>query len=79
MGSSPVEVANFFRVNLQLLKLQLSLRRSYLHLNLHFRSSHHLYSSIRISEQDKFLSLFRTLLSENSLDSVIQPFIAELF
>ena len=30
------------QVNLQLLKLQFPLRRSYLHLNLHFRSSHHL-------------------------------------
>ena len=34
MGSTPVEVPNFFiRVNLQLLELQLLLRRSYLHLN----------------------------------------------
>ena len=32
MGSNPVEVPKFFRVNLQLLKLQLPLRRSYLHL-----------------------------------------------
>ena len=32
MGSNPVEVSKFFRVNLQLLKLQLPLRRSYLHL-----------------------------------------------
>ena len=29
MGSNPVEVPKFFRVNLQLLKLQLPLRRSY--------------------------------------------------
>ena len=34
-----------FRVNLQLLKLEFPLRRSYLHLNLHFRSSHHLQLS----------------------------------
>ena len=32
MGSNPVEVPKCFRVNLQLLKLQLPLRRSYLHL-----------------------------------------------
>ena len=32
MGSNPVEVPKFFRVNLQLLKLQLPLRRSYLHI-----------------------------------------------
>ena len=32
MGSNPVEIPNFFRVNLQLLKLQFPLRRSYLHL-----------------------------------------------
>ena len=31
---------SIFRVNLQLLKLQLPLRRSYPYLNLHFRSSH---------------------------------------
>ena len=43
MNSNPVEVPKFFfRVNLQLLKLQLPLQRSYLHLNLYFRSSHHL-------------------------------------
>ena len=43
MNSNPVEVPKFyFRVNLQLFKLQLPLRRSYLHLNLYFRSSHHL-------------------------------------
>ena len=35
---------NFFRVNLQLLKLQLPLRWSYLHFNLNFRSSHHIHS-----------------------------------
>ena len=33
MGSNPVEVPKFFRVNLQLLILQLPQRRSYLHLN----------------------------------------------
>ena len=32
MGSKPVEVSKFWGVNLQLLKLQLPLRRSYLHL-----------------------------------------------
>ena len=34
MGSNPVEVPNFFRVNVQLLKLQLPLRRLYLYLNI---------------------------------------------
>ena len=62
MCSRPVQVATFFQVNLQLLKLQLPLRRWYLHLNLHFRSSHHLYSSKRINEQDKFLSLFEVII-----------------
>ena len=37
-------VYEFFSGYLQLLKLQLRLRRSYLHLNLNFRSSHHLHS-----------------------------------
>ena len=32
MGSNPVEVPKIVRVNLQLLKFQLPLRRSYLHL-----------------------------------------------
>ena len=32
MGSNPVEVPKIFRVNLQLLKFQLPLRRSSLHL-----------------------------------------------
>ena len=32
MGSNPLKVPKFFPVNLQLLKLQLPLRRSYLHL-----------------------------------------------
>ena len=42
MGLNPVEVPKkFFRVNLQFLKFQLSLRRSYVHLKLYFRSSHH--------------------------------------
>ena len=40
MGSNPVEVPIFVLVN-----LQLPLRQSYLHLNLYFRSSHHLYVS----------------------------------
>ena len=40
----------FFGANLQLLKLELPLRRSYLHLNLHFRSSYHLHSTINIPE-----------------------------
>ena len=40
MGLNHVKVMNFvFQVNLQLLKLQLPLQRSYLHLNLSFRSS----------------------------------------
>ena len=44
MGSNPVQKVNWqLKVNLQLLKyLQLPLRRSNLHLNLYFRSSHHL-------------------------------------
>ena len=33
MGSNPVEVLEFFSVNLQLLKLQLRQRQLYLHLN----------------------------------------------
>ena len=32
MGLNPVEVPNIFRVNLQLLKFELPLRQSYLHL-----------------------------------------------
>ena len=32
MGSNPVEVPKIFRLNLQLLKFELPLRRSYLHL-----------------------------------------------
>ena len=32
MGLNPVEVPKIFRVNLQLLKFELPLRRSYLHL-----------------------------------------------
>ena len=35
---------SILQVNLQLLKLQSPLGRSYLHLNLYFRSSHHLHS-----------------------------------
>ena len=43
MDSNPIAVPKFcFRVNLQLLRLQLPLRRLHLHLNLYFRSSHHL-------------------------------------
>ena len=44
MGLNPVEAPKCFRVNLQLLKLQLPLRRSYLYLKLHYRSSHHIHS-----------------------------------
>ena len=47
MVSNPVEVPKFFRVNLQLLKLQLPTGRTYLHLNLYFRSSRHLHSILR--------------------------------
>ena len=47
MGSNPLTSRNFGGVNLQLLKLQLPLRRSYLHLNLYFRSSRHLHSILR--------------------------------
>ena len=32
MGSNPVEVPKIFRLNLQLLKFELPVRRSYLHL-----------------------------------------------
>ena len=39
MGSNPVEVQNFFHVNLQLLKLLITTVNIYLHLNLYFRSS----------------------------------------
>ena len=39
---SKTKIFFIVQVNLQLLKLQFPLRRSYLHLNLHFRSSHHL-------------------------------------
>ena len=39
-----------FRVNLQLPKLELLLRRSYLHLDLYFHSSYHLNSTINIPE-----------------------------
>ena len=47
MVSNPVEVPKFFRVNLQLLKLQLPTGRTYLHLNLYFRSSRHPHSILR--------------------------------
>ena len=50
--SNPVEVRPIFwgglgggGVNLQLLKLQLPLRRSYLHSNLYFRISHYLHEN----------------------------------
>ena len=36
IGLNPVEVPKFFRVNLQFLKLQLPLRRSYLHVKKFF-------------------------------------------
>ena len=39
----------FFRINLQLFKLHLPLRRSYLHLNLFFRCSHDLHSRYSLS------------------------------
>ena len=39
---SPRKSRNFFGLICNCLKLQLPLRRSYLHLNLHFCSSHHL-------------------------------------
>ena len=48
-----------FRVNLQLLKLQFPLRRSYLHLNLHFRSSHHLQLSYHCPDPNFFDELAR--------------------
>ena len=44
MDSNPDEVLKFFRVNLQLHKLQLPLRRSYFHLNFYLHGSHHLHS-----------------------------------
>ena len=50
-----------FRVNLQLLKLEFPLRRSYLHLNLHFRSSHHLQVSYHCSSPNTFDELARKL------------------
>ena len=34
MGSNPFKVPKYFRLNLQLLKLQSPLQRSYLHLNI---------------------------------------------
>ena len=48
-----------FRVNLQLLKLQFPLGRSYLHLNLYFRSSHHLQLSYHCSDPNFFDELAR--------------------
>ena len=47
------------RVNLQLFKLQFPLRRSYLHLNLPFRSSHHLQLSYHCSDPNFFDELAR--------------------
>ena len=42
----------WIRVNLQLLELQLPLRRSYLYLNLYFRGSHHPQKNIVIAESN---------------------------
>ena len=63
-------------VTLQLLKLQLPLRLSYLHLNLYFHSSHHLRSRYQISCDDlsalttgvklRVLTLYFTLVAQNS-------------
>lgn len=44
MGSNPAEVLNFFQFNLQSLKLQLSLQRSYMYL--HLKNTKRYYSSI---------------------------------
>ena len=57
---SKTKIFSIFRVNLQLLKLQFPLRRSYLHLNLHFRSSHHLQLSYHCSGPNFFDELART-------------------
>ena len=56
---SKTKIFSIFRVNLQLLKLQFPLRRSYLHLNLHFRSSHHLQLSYHCSGPNFFGELAR--------------------
>ena len=60
-GSNPVIV------NFQLLKLPLPLRRSYLYLNLYFRSSHHLLSKICVitvcSDRGHLRSLYSTAIS----------------
>ena len=73
MGLNPVQVPKFFWVNLQLLKLQLPLRRSYLHLNLYFRSSDHLQkqlSNANIYVRKAFFTCtFLSLQSKNFLFS----------
>ena len=43
MGSNPVKVPKLFRVNKQLLKLQLP-KLIEIHILIYFRTSHHLYS-----------------------------------
>ena len=48
-----------FQVNLQLLKLQFPLQQSYLHLNLYFRSSHHLQLSYHCSSPNFFEEFVR--------------------
>ena len=53
------KIFSVVRVNLQLLKLQFPLRRSYLHLNSHFRSSHHLQLSYHCSGPNFFGELAR--------------------
>ena len=57
---SKTKIFFIVQVNLQLLKLQFPLRRSYLHLNLHFRSSHHLQLSYHCSGPNFFDELART-------------------
>ena len=49
----PLTSRNFCSVNLHLLKLQLPLRRSYLHLSLYFRSSHYLHSTYVMKQHDQ--------------------------
>ena len=56
---SKTKIFFIVQVNLQLLKLQFPLRRSYLHLNLHFRSSHHLQLSYHCSGPNFFGELAR--------------------
>ena len=63
MGLNPVEVLKFFRVNLQLLKLQLPLQQSYLHLIFYLHSSHHLHSIFsNLFIQIKFIYLFELFI-----------------